>query len=487
MEIKPAGYKNSILLPQKLNNFSLNQSSKQDLFVSSRAENVSQVSFGGGFFSDLLDAIRGKKQVEQVVESSNSDYQDFRSELSKGIKEVLGKDIPPSNLKNIMSPDEFRKILPTFTTDSFIDKEKNIRKGIYVADLDCETNYTKGGKKSVFTVLDEVAKFADDYYERTGKKFIFALADRDTLDSTMHAIRIIGENPKKFNNVKFVPALKISYTHEAPNSKLSYENANFIVYGVNPFSSPVRTMVELTSRKRKRMVIDFISEVNRLYPEFAYSVQEIAKQNKFKSKNDFAVSNLYWRAREYAEKKGETEMKRVHDVPEDIIKKADHIISELGRYYVGSGYEDFEGPDSDMAQSSDLHKTIKGVFQKYSTHYDPEKRELFSSAENIFEDVIDCFAREPQKPVIAFAAPYYLCHDFDTIEDREQDVYPEVVNFMEGMQKQSKGMIEAFQSVVPFYKLDKGLKTDTIRSFNEYIKAHSGLYEVGGSIYKDSD
>ena len=465
------------------------QNLTQDSFVFSNGNN-SSISFGSNiFFKKIIGPLIGRNFIKPVEDYSQNAHliNDYHRELSKGIQTYFDETIPPEKLTGILSPDEFRKILPDLTTDNYICKPKNLESGVYCIDLDYETNYTKGGKRNLFEIMDNVAKFADSYYEKTGKEFIFAIADRDTLESARHVVRIIGENPQKYRHVKFLPACKVSYTHESPNSQIQYENSNFIVYGINPFSSNLNTLFNKLSRKRKTMLLNFISAVSKLYPEFSYQIKEFTKQNNFMYEKDYAISNLYWRAREYSEAKGEMAMKSLEPVPESIIHDANDIIEQLGKIYIGAGYEEFEGSDSNIDINSELNKTIKSVFEKYSTHLDPKSGELVSSAETIYSNLVTTLNIEPQKPVMAFAAPYYLCHDFDNPKDYMEDRYPKVVEFMKKMKDSSYGMLMAFQSVVPMYGLDKDLSLERVKKFNEYLRKNAKeFYEVGGSLIQQN-
>ena len=463
-----------------------NPKQKQDSFVSSDDKKSSFSSDVVMFLKKAIGPVIGINLVKPVINKkseNNEPVEDFHLELAQGIQDYFDETIPPENLTGILSPDKFREILPHLTTDNYICKPKNLESGVYCIDLDYETNYTKGGKRNIFDIMDNVARFADSYYEQTKKEFIFAIADRDTLESAKHVVRIIGENPDKYKHVKFLPACKVSYTHESPNSKIKYENSNFIVYGVNPFSSRLNTLFNKLSIKRKTMLINFITAVSKLYPEFSYQIKEFAKQNNFMYEKDYAISNLYWRAREYSEAKGEMAMKSLKPVPEDIIQDADDIINQLGKLYIGAGFEEFEGPDSNIDINAELNKTIKGIFEKYSTHIDPQSGELVSSAETIYSNLITTLNMEPQKPIVAFAAPYYLCHDFDNPDDYMEDKYPKVVEFMNTMRDSSNGMLTAFQSVVPMYDLDKDLSLEKVKKFNEYLRKNTeDFYEVGGSL-----
>lgn len=439
------------------------------------------ISFGKGFFDRILEKIDRRNSTNfDELNDNGEEPSFFAKELSAGIKTFLEKDIPAKNLKSIMTPDEFREILPTLNKENFNSSRKNRESGVYCVDLDYQSNFSKGNE-NIFDILDNAAKYADEYYAKTGKPFIFALTDRDTLDGVKHAIRIIGENPEKYKHLKFLPAIKLTYAHEAPNSQLKYENSDMLIYGINPFSINISNFVETTIAKRKRMVINFIKQVNHLYPEFAYSVIEFAEQNRLKYKKDFTVSNLYWRAREYAETKGDTAIKSIKLVPEDVISEAEDIIDQLDQIFVGSQQGPYSASGSQIIKDSDVNKSIKEVFEEYSTHLDESQGKVVSSAENLYDDMIDCLSLEASPPVIALSAPYYLSHYY---EESNSSEFPNVVEFIKDLQERSGGLLVAFESVVPSYDLDSALTPEIIKNFNNYLREHTDLYEVGGSFAK---
>lgn len=471
-------YINSSYFSAKPVSYQKTDAMQHDSFEISKQQNSKQISFGKGLFSILF------KKPERIDDSQNSDSQEPVSEyakaISSGIKTFMDKDIPAKNLKSIMTPDEFKELLPTLNQDNFMASRRNQESGVYCVDLDYHSSFSNG-QENIFDILDNVSDYANEYYAKTGKEFIFALTDRDSLDGVRHAIRIIGENPEKFKHMKLLPAIKMTYAHEAPKSKLKYENSEMLIYGINPFSTNLSNFVETTITKRKAMVVNFIKQINKLYPEFAYNVIEFAKQNTLKYKKDFTVSNLYWRAREYAETKGDTAMKGISMVPEEVMSEAEDILNGLDKIYVGSDTNAFSASGSQIIEDSELNKSIKGVFEKYSTHLDEEKGKVVSSAENLFDDMIDCLSLEPEKPVIALCAPFYLSHYY---ENKQATEFPHVIEFIKDLQDRSNGMLVAFESIVPSYDLDKSLSYDTVRNFNNYIKNHTELYEVGGSFAK---
>lgn len=457
-----------------------------DTFYKTANTNEKNISFSG-----LFSKILGKKTELPDSKFKSGDIpSEFASELSSGIKRVMDCNIPAQNFGCIMTPDELREILPNLTQDNFLATTKNQDNGVYYVDLDYQTSFSSGNE-NIFDILDNVAQYANKYYEKNGKDFIFAITDRDSIEGLQHALRIIGLNPEKFKHVKIVPGIKMSFAHEAPNSNIGYENSDMLIYGIDPFSENIIDFVETTVQKRKNMTINFIRQVNELYPEFAYSVLEFAQQNRIKYKKGFCVSNLYWRAREYAETKGDTAIKGISMVPKEILAEAEEILNELDQVFLGSNQGGFSALGSEIIKDEEVNKSIKEVFSKYSTHYDDETGRVVSEAENLYDEMIDCLSKEPQKPVLAIAAPYYFSHYY---EARDPHTFDKVVSFIENLQDKSNDMLLAFESVAPSYDIDSNLVTKSgklldkytgnhkINLFNDYIRNNTGLFEVGGSF-----
>ncbi len=457
-----------------------------DKFSPSESIKNKQISFSG-IFSKIFN---NKAKIPESKFALNDIPSEFAAQLSVGVKDVMGCNIPAQNFKCVMSPNELREILPNLNQENFIATKKNQDSGIYGIDLDYQTSFSSGNE-NIFDILDNVAQYANNYYEQNGKDFVFAITDKDSIEGLQHALRLIGLNPEKFKHVKFVPGIKMSFAHEAPNSNLGYENSEMLIYGINPFSENIMNFVETTIQKRKSMTMDFIRQVNQLYPEFAYSVIEFAQQNRIKYKKGFCVSNLYWRAREYAETKGDTAIKGISMVPEDILKEAEEILNELDQVFLGSNKGGYSALGSEIIKDEEVNKSIKEVFNKYSTHYNDKVGKVVSEAENLYDDMIECLSNEPQKPVLALASPYYFSHYY---EARDPDTFDKVVNFIKNLQKRSNDMLLAFESVSPSYDIDSNLTTNSgklldkyvgnhkINLFNKYLRHKTDLYEVGGSF-----
>ena len=448
-----------------------------DTFNVSFSAQKKKVSFFQKLFGSSYD-IASQTSSEIIPERPATD---FETELSKGIEKHLERSIPAQSLQSIMSPTEFKRFIsnPFMKEENFKCSPHNISQNVYIADLDYATNYSNG-KENIIDILDKVATFANEHFADTQNPFVFAIADRDSIEGVQHAVRIIGENPEKFKNVKFVPAIKLSFAHEAPKSQIGFENSEVIVYGINPFDDKLVDFVQDLTKRRKGMVLDFIREVNAMYPEFSYNILEFVEQNRLKFDSDYTVSNLYWRAREYAETKGDTALRGTRLVPEKILQDAAKTLDSLEVIHRGSDQKGNPRYATSIDNDSPLNKSIKGVFDKYSTH-EVGVDEIDSTAESIFEKMVEVLSKDKgsNKPVMAIASPLYLTHYFEEENAKE---FPNVVKFIEKLRLKSNGMLVAYESLAPNYQIDGNITKEEIEKFNAYLREHTDFHEVGGSF-----
>ena len=431
-------------------------------------------SFGKKEKLSLVQRIFRKYDDSFNVEAHNSDVKvsEFAQEISDSINAIEQMNIPACNFASIMSPEEFKELLPDLKPKNFKRSPENIENAVYCADLDYQSNYSSG-KLNVYEILDKVAEQADAYAEQQRKNgvpeeeikpFYFALSDRDSIEGIQQAVRIIGSEPEKFRNLKFIPALKLTYAHPADTSALGYENSDMLVYGINPYSKNLVDYLDNIISKRQEMVLNFIHDIYELYPSLEYTIKEFNQQNKMKYLKSFAVSNLYWRLREYTEGKGDAIIKGVRVDPKDIWETTNSIFKNMGMVQTGSRRASLSDPyASSIRKDMEFNKSIKGIFNKYSTHYNQEENKIVSAGENSYEDMIECLSKEQQKPVLALSAPIYLAHYF---EEPNSKTFANVVKFIERLKASSNGMLCAFQSIVPNYGIDNDLNREKIKLFN---------------------
>ena len=463
--------------------YSFNKDSKNTKIYSnslnSNIKEQSNVSFKRNIFKAIKDYFT-PIPIESIILQENdvTPPSDFVVDIAFGMVDVLEKAVPARNLQNIMTPSDIRKILPQLKQNNFISSDENIENGIYCADLDYQSIYS-GGKENVFDIMDKAAEYANKYYNATGKDFIFALTDKDSIEGVQHAVKYFGENSEKFKHMKFIPAIKLAFAHKSPSSIVGYENSEMLILGINPYSQNLIDFVETTIQNRKQMILDFIRDVANVYPEFNYDIIEFLKQNDLNYVRDFTVSNLYWRAREYVTTKGDTAIKGITFAPDEIMEEVNDILNNLSKVYLASDKKGHSSLGTTLIKDNIANISVKNIFEKYSTHFDHSQGKAVSSSENLYEDLIDCLNKENEKPVLAVAAPIYLAQYF---EKPNPQTYDNVASFLNNLQKDSNGMLLGFESESPMYSRDENLTPKIIDNFNNQMREKTNLYEVGGSL-----
>ena len=107
------------------------------------------------------------------------------------------------------------------------------------------------GLANVDKILNQVVSYADDLNAKTGKKFIFSLTDHDSCEGVKEALKIISENPEKFENVKFVTGAELSFLIKADKTANPFETSEMLVYGFNPFDEKVQNYFQNLYSERK--------------------------------------------------------------------------------------------------------------------------------------------------------------------------------------------------------------------------------------------
>ena len=173
--------------------------------------------------------------------------------------------------------------------------------------------------------------------------------------------------------------------------------------------------------------------------------------------------------------------------PETILNEVDDILSEMDTVMMSSNYT-LPPTGSTLIDSEELfNPEVSDVFRKYSTHVNEEGKTV-SSSENLFSEIISClskehYATEDEKPVLSIASPLYLSHYF---ENNNTSKYENVIKFIKGLQKESNGMLMAFESESPKYNGNENLDSNNIYSFNSILKQETGLWETGGSLFNQT-
>lgn len=445
--------------------------SENDTFIKTNSSQK-QVSFSG-LFSFISKILGGNNEPEL---NENSSSLTLGQRLSIGVKNQWGDKIPPENFNSVMKADDIRNVLYKLSTQNYVSNSQNQLDGTYCADLDYMSSFSYNGQESVAAILDSAAKYANSYYDRTGRKFMFALTDNDSLEGLKHAMRRIGNNPEKFKYLSFIPGIKMSFAYRVSDNRC--ENSRILVYGINPFSPNLNDFVDSTIERRENMVCEFLNNAAELYKEAHFNGKEFYDRNNIRFSNDLGQTNLYWRVREYITSKSDADIMGMELTPEEIYKMSEDIFAGLDSVYNDSG--DFDNfCRGIIGNEEDANILVRKLFDRFSTRYNPKTKEIASDSENVYRDFVHCFIHEPSRPVMALAEPYYLTHYFEKPGTKSFD---NVIDFIKRLQKDSEGMLIAFETVAPLYERDNRLLQSDIDNFNFHISKSTDLKEVGGSF-----
>ena len=179
-------------------------------------------------------------------------------EYKKAIIEKCGnKKYKLENLRPIVGPEELKEFLKVNNDNPqiFTPSEENIKNGIFKANLHMHTIYSDG-RATVQQLLDMAQEYAEN--NLNGASMYMAITDHNTILGTKELVRVLQNNPNKYNNVRVVPGIEIFSAYN--NSKIASRpiDIHVLSLAINPY-------VEfLTEEFKKRNPYD---RWNRTYPD----------------------------------------------------------------------------------------------------------------------------------------------------------------------------------------------------------------------------
>ena len=249
--------------------------------------------------------------------------------LAKDLSKELKKEIKVSDLKSIMTKNDFFKAVKGLKEENYIASKENIANGTFIADFHSHSDFSDG-TATVDKILSQAAEYADKLNKINGKKFLFALSDHDGIDGVKEALKIIAQNPEKYKNVKFIPAAELSMpincehgSIKRSNSKNAVEMAELLIYGINPFSEHTNKYFSNLYTLRRNGVINTLKIASEKLPDIKFSEEEY---NKFfnRKKTPYCMLNQHWRLYQYINIKA-----RITHIAEAIGKNPEELYQEI--------------------------------------------------------------------------------------------------------------------------------------------------------------
>ncbi len=205
--------------------------------------------------------VNGLETIEKRNELFPKDAQ-YREKLAHALGIKNSKD-----LSAVTGEEELKAILAN-VQKRYFHSPKEIGHEFYFDDgyrinLHLHTNYSDG-LMSVEETLDK----AQDYAEKSGKPFVFAISDHDNIESTKEAIEIIAKNPQKYDQILFVPAVEMNTKYQnkkitrkdLPNHAFQMETVG---YCFNPFDKEINDFINTKKAQNEKYVAQIIESFKK--------------------------------------------------------------------------------------------------------------------------------------------------------------------------------------------------------------------------------
>lgn len=376
--------------------------------------------------------------------------------LKKGKPPAIDEKVEPSAIVK-----DFIQLCKTAKPEDYCASVQNIKTGTFTKDLHSHSTYSDG-YGIVGNILNQVCNYANELFQKTGKKFTFALTDHDRVGGAKKALEIINENPEKFKNVNFVPGVELSFSFIS-NGKV--KSGELLTYFIKPESKAMQILVEDLNKNRNKMIDDCIKNLGD-----GFSRHEMENYFINKDGETFAY-NLHYRLRNYAQIKN-----RVNNIAKEQNCDSHALYEKLMNEYVfypggrvGKPFVSPEGFNEYLKRKQIETNTpiIDDRVNDICNEFFPKivDGKIVSNTENSFEKIIDTL-KDENDVVLGFAHPYFLAEQMTNFKSE-----------FDKLLSMSKNKIKFTESYHQAY--DDKLPKDVINSINEFLESR-GLIPIGG-------
>lgn len=388
----------------------------------------------GTVFLGALTLVFFAKKGKSPLEFTDEKYIE---NLAKNLSVAMGKNVEPQQLSCVMGKNELQAMLPKFEFENYNPTKENILNGILKADLHSHTLYSDGWGK-VENILNDAANYADQLHKKTGENFIFALTDHDGLDGVKEALKIIAANPKKYENMRFVPGVELSFVHKLEKDSVKalrgcnneVEGSELLMHCINPFSKSLNEFIDNVRANRGGMVLNALDELSSNVKGVKFLKEEMDEFYLKKPDENF-IYNIHWRVLNYAQVKNRVSQLAIErgENPEALYKtlmEGFKIGKNEKSLYNFENYlkRNLMAPAAPM-ETSVIDKICRKYFPKI------ENNKIVAPTEHTFEEVINAASKE-QGVFLSFAHPVFLAQNFKNPSEN-------IGNYI----KNSKGLIQA--------------------------------------------
>lgn len=195
-------------------------------------------------------------------------------------------------LRSIIGHDEIISLMKSYNKNENFYKvgedDKNVKSGFMRGNLHIHTQ-ASDGKLTVEELLNQAVEYADKVAksrpEFNKAPFTIAITDHDTTESAKKAIKIIAENPIKYQNLRVILGSEITtYNFIEENINAEPTNVHVLTYGIDPNEKGFKNFIDGTKLKKNELEIRMIDDANKVGKNI-YTVQEAKGFSNFLEKN----------------------------------------------------------------------------------------------------------------------------------------------------------------------------------------------------------
>lgn len=217
-----------------------------------------------------------KTRYEKLIQKFPQDEVYYKT-LAKGISLNEGEEY---KLASITGSSQLTEILQKATAQDFAIGENLLGVKNRTLRINLHNHTTASdGKLTPAQMLEQARKWANEVvavHGNDGKSpFVIGFTDHDCVDGAKEVVKLIAENPEKYQNLKVVLGGEFSVSYTNPTDVKSPLNFELIGYGLNPFSENISTCLQGIKMSRAQKVLEYINIIQKRFPQYNLEFKDI--------------------------------------------------------------------------------------------------------------------------------------------------------------------------------------------------------------------
>ena len=462
---------------------------------------------GYRFGVDYMDATIYMSKMNKLKEETRQFPQDvtYREQLMSNAGLNPRKQ---HTIRSIIGPQEIQQILQDYDDKPEVfsvgENWENVHNGKIRANLHMHTT-SSDGSLTVTELLDKAAEYANKVKRenpKTKEPFVVAITDHDTTEGISEAIKVISENPLKYENLRVILGVEITtFNNIAQNLTSSPTNTHVLVYGVDPNEFEFKEFIEKTKIKKLNLQYKMQDSANKVYekhfgkPQF-YNVKEAKQQYNTVEKNIVGIFNgmdEYFKTKAVVEEvvlKDKKLKKALED--NNIGKTSDEVMEKLSEYNAAYSnnnkvlppetilpefISDMTGMEEDSIKKRlekgmqtqkfmDFRKDLKSEIAEYKVTFTP-KYDYMPTFETVYQNL-----KGQNQVIMGIAHPIDTIKPLEKAEDKYDFLEDLYTKFKSGCKEKAKFTEAYYQSYKPGRK-----------EFNEQPETQD-FFKKAGKVFK---